>query len=118
MADIIELEIVQGDTGPIWHIGVPNIDVDGNLSGDVTLTNYTCTLKITKQDASDYERGIVSLNTGNTRFLAQLTSEETDAAFMGLGLNRIVFEIKDDQTPPYVSEVQVDVTVKAQRRSV
>ena len=116
MSEIIEVEIVQGDTGPMWLIGVPNLDANGLADGDADLTAYTCTLKFAKTDGSDYERAVTSKNTAVDRFLAQLTSEETDFDFMAVGKSRIVFEVKNSEAPPYVSEVQIDVKVISQRR--
>ena len=42
--------IIQGTTGPIWHVTVPEVDNDGLDTGnDADLTNYTCSIKVGDQ---------------------------------------------------------------------
>lgn len=114
MADPIEVDLIQGDTGPLWHIGVPLIDADGNSNGYASLANYTCTLKYVNSSGVDKTRVVSDKNTAGDKFLCRVTSDESGE--MRLGLNRIVWEIRDTTvTPPYVSEVQVDLTILPQR---
>ena len=115
MADIHEADVIQGDTGPVWHIGVPNLTVDGNLSGYETLTGYTCTLVYTDSNGDQQTRAVTQVNTNNDRFLVQLTSAESQA--LAVGLSRIVCQVKDGAGTPYRSEVQIDLTVAQQRYS-
>ena len=113
MSDVFESEIIQGDTGPIWHIGVPSIDIDGDSSGYETLTNYTCTLVYIDSDGAEQTRDVTTKNSTNDNFLVQLTSGESDA--LAVGLARIVIQVKDSSGTPYRSEVQINLTVKPQR---
>lgn len=113
MADIFESEVIQGDTGPIWHIGAPQIDVDGNSSGYVDLSTYTCTLAYTDSDGVQQTRLISDKNTALDRFLVQMNSTETNS--LPVGLSQIVVQVLDDSTPVYRSEVQINLTVKLQR---
>ena len=102
-------KITQGDTGPIWHITVPAVDVDGLLTGaDADLTNYTCSLTV-----SDQSDTITTKNSGDTAFLVQLSSTITDALDEG-GFN-VGIEVRDDTVdPPYVSEIHKRVQISAQ----
>lgn len=113
MADVFESEIIQGDTGPVWHISVPSINVDGNNAGNETLTNYTCVLVYNNSDGDEITREVTTKNSNNDEFLVQITSVESNS--MSIGLNRIVVQIKDSAGTPYRSEVQIDLTVKSQR---
>lgn len=114
--EVTDVELFQGDTGPVWLIGVPLITVDGAVSGYQTLTNFTCTLQITKVDGTVYTRNSVPVNTDNDRFLLQLSSTETDSEYMSVGKNRIVAEITDTSNPIYRSEIHIDVKIKSPRR--
>jgi hypothetical protein len=113
MSEIYESELIQGDTGPLWHISVPSITVEGLSSGLEVLTNYTCTLVYTNSSGVQVTRAVINTNTANTAFLAQMTSAETDV--MNVGKNKIVLQVKDNAGVPYRSEVQIDLTVRAQR---
>ena len=113
MADVFESEVIQGDTGPIWHVGVPSIDVDGNSSGYELLTNYTCTLVYSDSAGDEQTRAIIDVNSANTEFLVQMTSAETDT--LNVGLSQIAIQVKDNSGVPYRSEVQINLTVSTQR---
>jgi hypothetical protein len=116
MSEVYESELIQGDTGPLWHISVPKISVEGLNAGLETLTGYTCLLVYTNSSGAQVTRSVINKNTANTAFLAQMTSAETDV--MTTGKNRIVIQVKDSAGVPYRSEVQIDLTVKAQRYTV
>jgi hypothetical protein len=113
MAEIFESEIIQGDTGPMWQIGVPSLDLDGNSSGYEDLTNYTCTMVFTDEAGVEQVRSVTSTNQAGNRFLAQLNSADSDT--LKLGVARMVLQVKDDAGVPYRSEIQIDLTVKKQR---
>ena len=113
MAEIFESEVIQGDTSPIWHIGVPTIDVDGNSSGYEDLSTYTCTLVYTDSAGNQQTRLIIDKNSTSDRFLVQMTSAETDA--LSVGLAQLAIQVKDASGVPYRSEVQINLTVKTQR---
>jgi hypothetical protein len=110
VSEIYESEMIQGDTGPIWHIAVPNIS-DGLVVGSEELTPFTCTLVL-----GEVTRAITDMNIARDRFLVQITSDESNA--LNVGKNRIVVQIKNTNiSPAYRSEVQIDLTVKSQRYS-
>lgn len=99
-------KIIQGDTGPIWHITVPQIDADGNATGsDTVLTNYTCSLTVDTQTAA-----ITGKNTAGDAFLVQLSSTVT--GLLDLGAYAVGIEVRNDVLdPPYVSEVHKRVKI-------
>lgn len=114
MPEIFESDdIIQGDTGPMWQIGVPSIDLDGNSAGYETLTDYTCFLVYTDSSGDEQTRAVTTTNTTNDRFLVQVTSAESET--FRIGPNRLVCQIKNSAVTPYRSEVQIDVVVKPQR---
>lgn len=110
MSEIYESEMIQGDTGPLWHIAVPNVS-DGLVVGTEELTPFTCTLVL-----GEVTRVVTDMNIARDRFLVQISSAESDA--LSVGKNRIVVQVKNDNvSPAYRSEVQIDLAIKAQRYS-
>jgi hypothetical protein len=102
--------IIQGTTGPIWHVTVPEVDNDGLDTGnDADLTNYTCSIKV-----GDQTQSITRKNTLVTSFLVQLSSATT--ALLDAGGYNLGIEVRDDTvSPPYVSEIHKQIKIKTQR---
>jgi hypothetical protein len=101
--------IIQGDTGPIWHVAVPQLDSDGLLTGvDTDLSNFTCDVVVDTQT-----QAITLMNTASTAFLVQLSSATT--YLLATGGYNVGIEIRDDTiTPPYVSEVHKQIQIHSQ----
>ena len=75
MTDILEFsDLIQGDTGDLWEVGLPTYDVDGNKNGLVDLTGYSCRVR---EPNSSLDRAVTVKNTANNRFQVQLTPTET-----------------------------------------
>jgi hypothetical protein len=102
-------KIKQGDTGPIWHITVPEIDQEGLATGNVAdLTNYTCSLVVGTETQT-----VTVMNTTSDAFLAQISSVTSDLLDAG-GYN-VGIEVRDDTiTPPYVSEIHKQIQIATQ----
>jgi hypothetical protein len=102
-------KIIQGDTGPFWHVSVPEIDTDGLSTGtDAALTNYTCSIVVGTET-----QAITLKNTFNTAFLVQISSVTSDLLDAG-GYN-VGIEVRDDTvTPPYVSEIHKQIQIATQ----
>jgi hypothetical protein len=101
--------ITQGDTGPFWHVSVPEIDTNGLATGtDAALTNYTCSLVI-----GAVTQAVTLKNTFNDAFLVQITSDTS--ALLDTGGYNVGIEVRDDTvTPPYVSEIHKQVKIASQ----
>jgi hypothetical protein len=101
--------IIQGDTGPFWHVTVPEIDTNGLDTGtDADLTNYTCSLVV-----GTVTQAVTLMNTTSDAFLVQISSVTSDLLDSG-GYN-VGIEIRDDTvTPPYVSEIHKQIKIAAQ----
>ena len=116
MAEIVESEIIQGDTGPVWHIGVPNLTVDGEVSGYENLTTFSCVLVYTNgSTGAQVVKTVTDKNIAGDRFLVQFNSAESNV--LAVGKNRIVIQVKDSAGIPYRSETQIDLAVRTQRYS-
>lgn len=103
-------KIVIGDTGPIWHVTVPEIDSNGLDTGnDATLTNYTCSIKVDTHTIT-----VTSKNVAGDAFLAQIGSDVT--AQLDAGGYNVGIEVRDDTvSPPYVSEIHKRIQITAER---
>lgn len=102
-------KIIQGTTGPIWQVTVPEIDNNGLETGaDADLTNYTCSIKVGTQTATVTQKDATA-----RAFLVQIKS--TLSALLEPGGYLVGIEVRDDtQSPPYVSEIHRSIQIKPQ----
>ena len=113
MTEPVGSELIHGNTGPVWLVGVPLISVDGVVTGWVSpLTDYECTLFWPDAAGAEQTRQITATNTSSDRFLVWLTAAESQA--MAAGRARMGVEITNASSG-YVSEVQIDLTIAQQR---
>jgi len=107
--------IKQGNTGPLWRVGVQSYDANGvAISGvfENLSVNYTCTLAVPTA-APPISRAVSALSADNTRFLAQLTPSETGT--LAEGQHTAAIEVANaTTTPPYKVEVHVELLVEEQ----
>jgi hypothetical protein len=101
--------IIQGDTGPFWHVSVPEIDTNGLDTGTYAdLTNYTCSFVV-----GAVTQAVTLKNTFNDAFLVQITSDTS--ALLDSGGYNVGIEIRDDTvTPSYVSEIHKQIKIAVQ----
>lgn len=103
-------KIIRGNTGPLWRVGVPSRDSDGNKTGEMEnlSTDYVCTIACV--DGS-IERPVTALNSDDTRFMAQLTPDETKDIPKGKSV--VAIQIRNpNTTPEFVIEYHIDVDMK------
>ena len=105
--------IKQGDTGPIWRVGILELDADGVPTGsliDLSAPGWNCTVAVPSASVP-ISRAVTDLSTDNFRFLVQLTPAETAL----LEAEKHVVAIQLDNatlTPPFTKERHVDLVVE------
>lgn len=109
--------IKQGDIGPIWRIGVNELDADGVPTGDLidlSATGWTCQVKVPSAGTPGIDRLVTERSSDNFRYLVQLEPDETallepgEASLVAIQLDNATL------TPPFSKEVHVDLVVEAQ----
>jgi len=107
--------IKQGDIGPIWRIGILELDADGVATGalvDLSAGGWTCTVAVPTA-STPISRAVTDLSTDNFRFLVQLTPAETAL----LEPEKHVIAIQVDNatlTPPFTKEKHTELVVEDQ----
>ena len=103
--------IKQGNTGPLWRVGVKERDADGNLTGNyVDLTNYTCQVACLTA-SPPIDRPETNMSSDDQRFLVQLTPAET-ATMEASKTHTVAVEIENTNlTPEFNIEVHLDLQV-------
>ncbi len=106
------MQVVKGNISPIWRVGVPSIDVDGQeVSGEYEdlSSNYTCTVAV--PDATPaIERAVTLLSSDNKYYLVQLTPAEM--ATLPVGLVTVAIEVKNTVvSPEYAVEAHVKMKI-------
>lgn len=105
--------IKQGNTSPLWRVGVQSYDANGNpISGQYEdlSSNYTCTIAVPTAVPA-LSRAVTALSADNTRFLAQLTPTETDS--IPVGSHTVAIEVANaTTTPPFKVEAHVTLLVE------
>lgn len=108
--------IKQGNTGPLWLVGVKERDADGQETGnliDITGADWVCTVACTTA-VPPLSRVEPNETADNTRFMVQLTPTETLTLSAG-GAHTIAIEVVNSTlSPPFKVESHVDLVVDAQ----
>lgn len=108
--------IKQGNTGPLWRVGVNELDADGVPTGsliDLSVAGWTCRLGVATASAP-IDRAVTDLSSDNFRFLVQLTPAETD--LLEPEKHVVAIELSNATlTPPFNLEEHVDLVVEEQR---
>lgn len=107
--------IKQGDIGPIWRVGILELDADGVPTGalvDLSAAGWTCTVAVPSA-STPISRAVTDLSTDNFRFLVQLTPTETD--LLDAEKHIVAIELNNDTlTPPFTKEKHVELVVEDQ----
>jgi hypothetical protein len=111
--------IKQGDIGPIWRVGVNELDADGVPTGnliDLSVGAWTCQIAVPSA-STPILRAVTDLSTDNFRFLAQLAPAET--ALLADGTTHLVAIQIDNAglTPPFSKEKHVELEIEEQKIS-
>ena len=107
----------QGNTGPLWRVGVQAFDneglpIDGQFE-DLSVAGWACTIAVPTA-GTPISRPVIVLSADNTRFLAQLTPAETDD--MNDELHVVAIEVSNpNTTPPFNIETHVELIIENQK---
>ena len=104
--------IKQGNTGPLWRVGVQSYDAEGvpipGVYEDLSV-NYACTVAVPTATPA-ISRPVTALSADNTRFLVQLTPAETET--LTEQKHTVAIEVVNNTTtPPFKVETHVDLLV-------
>ena len=104
--------VKRGNTSPLWRIGVPSYDANGQLTGgyeDLSV-NYSCTVAVPSAVPA-ISRAVTALSSDNERYLVQLTPDETDT--LADGIHTVAIEVSNaTTTPPFKVEIHLNLVVE------
>jgi hypothetical protein len=111
--------IKQGDVGPIWRVGVDEIDGNGLPTGnlvDLSAVGWACQVKVPSA-STPIDRAVTALSTDNFRFLVQLTPAET-ALLAPKEAHVVAIQLENATlTPPFEKETHITLDVEEQHIS-
>lgn len=97
---------VVGNTGPLYRVGVPERDSNGELTGlyeSMNDSNWTCRIYVELNNSDTIDRPVTTLSADGFRFLAQLTPAET--ILIPAGVHTVAIEVANPSTsPPFLIE--------------
>lgn len=109
--------IKQGNTGPLWLVGIKERDANGVETGnliDVSNVNWVCTVACNSA-VPPISRVETNISADNTRFMVQLTPAETATLSAGSAHTIAIEVVNTTLSPAFEVESHVDLIVDAQQ---